>query len=317
MAARSTSIDFLGVSKVSMASCSTDFTVEDIDVKRSVRLPTREVRTESASLSDTSAATFLDIKEVLKDFKIGSRSSSESTAPPVMFFTLLVKFLKRPPIRPDLPSLAPAFPDSASSSSEPDDRDSTSSASFSSPEPKNSAFLASMSFVEGSSPFLEKSSSFMTVLLTLLAPSQCLASFFLDFSVPVSSSFASFLPPATFGRADGLPGESWEAPPPSSSSSSPPSASSLPSLPDFPFFLEGAVLGASFLFLSTSSPFFVSAKEAIFFGLFDSINSLSAFCRTFRKLESKSTCLSESPLPKASFTISRNSSAARVSSPSR
>jgi len=93
-------MDFFGVKRVSMDSCKAAFTVLVIEEKRSVFLPISDLLTDSESFEATSAATFLDIKAVLKLAKIGSRSSSVSTAPPVMFLTLLVNVLNKPPTRP-------------------------------------------------------------------------------------------------------------------------------------------------------------------------------------------------------------------------
>mmetsp|Transcript_98102 Transcript_98102/g.281963 ORF Transcript_98102/g.281963 Transcript_98102/m.281963 type:complete len:247 (+) Transcript_98102:854-1594(+) len=188
-----------------MASLSTSFTVCVIEEKRSVRLPTRECRTDSESFVATSAATFLDISAILKFARMGSKSSSPSTAPPVRFFTPRVSDLKRPFTRP---GLSGAFSFSCSSSaSEPDESDSTSSSPFSqtasSPEsPRNVAFClmrASASSSPSSLPFrilaFEKSRSCMDLLLTLPS-SQCrfsLPFLLLSSSMGASSSSAAAL----------------------------------------------------------------------------------------------------------------------------
>mmetsp|Transcript_39811 Transcript_39811/g.127562 ORF Transcript_39811/g.127562 Transcript_39811/m.127562 type:complete len:249 (-) Transcript_39811:515-1261(-) len=185
-----------------MASLSTSFTVCVIEEKRSVRLPTRECRTDSESFVATSAATFLDISAILKFARMGSKSSSPSTAPPVRFFTPRVRDLKRPFTRP---GLSGAFSFSCSSSaSEPDDSDSTSSSPFSqtasSPEsPRNVAFClmrASASSSPSSLPFrilaFEKSRSCMDLLVTLPS-SQCRFSLpFLLLSSSMGASSSSF-----------------------------------------------------------------------------------------------------------------------------
>mmetsp|Transcript_118343 Transcript_118343/g.335626 ORF Transcript_118343/g.335626 Transcript_118343/m.335626 type:complete len:263 (+) Transcript_118343:834-1622(+) len=148
MAAFSTSMDFFGVSTVSMDSYSTCFTCAVIEENASVRFPTNDKRTESAILPATSTATFLDIKEVLKLVKMGWRSSSVRVTPPVKLFTLRVSVLKSPPTRPVFPDFAPSGPgrlaDGASSSSEPEDTDATSSASEAPPSSPNIACFALM-----------------------------------------------------------------------------------------------------------------------------------------------------------------------------
>mmetsp|Transcript_58735 Transcript_58735/g.128575 ORF Transcript_58735/g.128575 Transcript_58735/m.128575 type:complete len:270 (+) Transcript_58735:775-1584(+) len=266
-----------------MDSLRACFTVEAIEVNRPVVLPTRDLRTDSDNLSATSAATFLVISSVLNFFKMGSKSSSVRTAPPVMFLTPLVSDLKSPPTRPS------SF--FSSSASEPEESDSTSaSKSSSSPDPRNSACLAARSASSGL--FFEKSSSCMRLLDTL-PPSQWRASLpFLGLEASASFSFElpSFFPLAfvSLARASATLAASSS----SSSSSLSPSAPPL-----FPF-LAGAGKPFSSRFFCTSAPFFVSAKERMPPGLRDSLSSLSAFCRQRRKSWSKSTCLMVSPLPK-------------------
>mmetsp|Transcript_98798 Transcript_98798/g.175948 ORF Transcript_98798/g.175948 Transcript_98798/m.175948 type:complete len:230 (+) Transcript_98798:783-1472(+) len=216
MAARNTSIDFFGVSRFSIDSLRADFTADDIEVQRPVVLPTKEDFTESDSLFATSAATFLDMSSVLNSLRMGARSSSVRTAPPVTFLTCLVNFLKSPPTRP----VASSFFES--SSSEPEDSDSTSaSMSTSSPDPRNSACLAVKSASSSVGPPFEKSSSFMA-FFDAAWPSQWRASLpFLGFSGSGSTSFffAGLLLPVNLSRASLRLSAS---PSPSSSSSSPP-----------------------------------------------------------------------------------------------
>mmetsp|Transcript_30806 Transcript_30806/g.98181 ORF Transcript_30806/g.98181 Transcript_30806/m.98181 type:complete len:244 (-) Transcript_30806:548-1279(-) len=238
-----------------MDSCSTALTVAGMEVKRSVVLPTREWLTDSASLFATSAATFLAIRAVRKLVRMGCSSSSVRTAPPVMFFTPRVSVLKRLEARLCLPDscLVSACP--ASSSSEPEERDLSSSAmnSASSPEPRNSFCLARKSAsLPSSAAFLEKSRFFMVVLVTL-PYSHWRASFF-GFSAAVSSlaSFAPFLPgaPALAFASGPLLGPG-PAPPPSAASPSPSSSSS--SFPDrFSFSSLPLLL---FFFVTAGSPF--------------------------------------------------------------
>mmetsp|Transcript_17488 Transcript_17488/g.52585 ORF Transcript_17488/g.52585 Transcript_17488/m.52585 type:complete len:287 (-) Transcript_17488:323-1183(-) len=276
-------MDFFGVRIVSMDSCNTFFTVLVIVVNRSVVLPTREWLTELASFSATSVATFFAIRLVLNAVRMGARSSSVRVAPPVRFFTPFVSDLNRLAPRP---SFSGAF---SSSSSSPEDSDSTSTSFMKSSasllEGKNSAFaLSTPSPSSPTSLFFEKSRASMSLFVTL-PPSQWRASLpFLD---------SSFLPAAlAFAFAE---------PPPSPSSSS----SSL-SFPPFAFFL-GAAIPFSSEFFSTSLPFLVSAKLLIACGFLASFASLSTFCLHFMNSASKSTCLMESPSPKASPMLATNS----------
>mmetsp|Transcript_46909 Transcript_46909/g.109632 ORF Transcript_46909/g.109632 Transcript_46909/m.109632 type:complete len:269 (+) Transcript_46909:731-1537(+) len=267
-----------------MDSLRACFTVDAIDVNLPVVLPTRLLRTESANLSATSAATFLVMSSVLNFFKIGSRSSSPSTAPPVIFLTPRVSDLKRPPTRPSLSSLP--------SSSEPDDdlMDSTSASKFSSSEPRNSACFAARS-ASLSGLFLLKSSSCIKLLETL-PPSQWRASFpFLGFSADAGS--ASFLA-LGFAPSFALASATFAAS--ASSSSSAP--------PDLPFLDADKVGGKPFSsrVFCTSAPFLVSAKERIPPGRRESLSSMSALCRQRRKSWSKSTCLIVRPFPKELLT---------------
>mmetsp|Transcript_43247 Transcript_43247/g.123282 ORF Transcript_43247/g.123282 Transcript_43247/m.123282 type:complete len:295 (+) Transcript_43247:797-1681(+) len=291
-----------------MESCSTVFTAEDIEVKRSVVLPTRECRTDSASLDETSAATFFDIRAVLNCCRMGSSSSSVSTAPPVRFFTPRVSVLKSPPTRPGFPGSALA---ACSSPSELEERDCTSSSAMnlspSSPEPRNSfCFAALKSSSSSGLLFFEKSRFFMVLLLTL-PYSHWRASFFLGFSAAGSCSFSFFLggPGLVLAASRCLTSEpapglsSASASSSSSSSSSFPDRFSFSSLPPFTFFLEVVVMPFSSWFFFTSLPFLVSAKDLIFEAFLDSWSSLSVFWRMRRKSASKSTCLMLRPLPKA------------------
>mmetsp|Transcript_15435 Transcript_15435/g.42440 ORF Transcript_15435/g.42440 Transcript_15435/m.42440 type:complete len:267 (-) Transcript_15435:498-1298(-) len=265
-------MDFFGVRSVSIASCKTSFTVRDIEVKRSVLLPTSDAFTESASFIATSCPTFFDIKDVLKLARMGCKSSSVSTAPPVRFFTPRVKLLNRPPTRPAF-AFALSSLDASSSESSLDGRDATSSSfmKFPSSSPMNSSFnLAASSPL---SPFLEKSSSFILAAETF-PPSQNRASFPFFPSVGSFASFASFAFFWNFGGAFGfVPALAAAAGSASSpSSSSPPSSLPEPAFvpPFLPFFFEPFVMFFSSAFLITSWPLFVSANDLMARGRFDS-----------------------------------------------
>mmetsp|Transcript_20036 Transcript_20036/g.51227 ORF Transcript_20036/g.51227 Transcript_20036/m.51227 type:complete len:294 (+) Transcript_20036:791-1672(+) len=283
-------MDFLGVRIVSIDSCNTFLTVLVMVVNLSVVLPTTDVRTESASFVATSAATFLAMRFVLKLARMGSRSCSVRTAPPVTFLKLLVNDLNKPPTRPVLSSASASA--SSSSASSPEDRDAT-SASFmnscaSSPVGRNSALDRSTS---GSCSLSFEKSRAASSFLETLPPSQCRASLPFFGSLGGSSSFLlAALPLAA-------------APPPSPSSSS----SSSPSLPPLTFFLGALLIPFSSLLFTTSLPFFVSANDRMACGRFASRASLSTFCRTFPNSASKSTCFIESPFPNASPMLFTNS----------
>mmetsp|Transcript_9385 Transcript_9385/g.25139 ORF Transcript_9385/g.25139 Transcript_9385/m.25139 type:complete len:260 (+) Transcript_9385:801-1580(+) len=258
-------MDFFGVRIVSMDSCNTFFTVWDIEVNRSVVFPTREVRTELASFSATSCATFFAMRFSLKALRMGARSSSVRVAPPVRFFTLFVSDLNRLDPRP---SFSGAFSFSSSSSSSPEDSDATSASFMNSfcslPEGKNSAFALTVSSLP-SSLFFEKSSA-STSLVETLPPSQWRDS--LPFLASLDGSSSFLLPALAFAFAE---------PPPSPSSSS-----SSSSFPPFPFFLGAVLIPFSSLFFAASWPFLVSAKLLIACGFFASLASLSTLCLTFR-----------------------------------
>mmetsp|Transcript_35921 Transcript_35921/g.103239 ORF Transcript_35921/g.103239 Transcript_35921/m.103239 type:complete len:258 (-) Transcript_35921:393-1166(-) len=247
-------MDFLGVRSVSMASWSVAFTEADMDWKRSVVLPTRDARTESASFCETSAATFLDMSEFLKDARMGWRSSSVSTAPPVMFFMPRFRLLKIPPTRPDFS--ASAFPGGPSSSeSEESDRASSSAMkSASSPEPRNSFCLARKSASSSRSPaaFLEKSRFFMALLLTL-PYSHWRASFFFD-AFSGAGSRASFSLSFFLGPPFALAAAAAAAPPSAPSLGAPSSSSSSSSLLLLELLLElPASFAAAALFVASDS----------------------------------------------------------------
>mmetsp|Transcript_62908 Transcript_62908/g.99868 ORF Transcript_62908/g.99868 Transcript_62908/m.99868 type:complete len:233 (-) Transcript_62908:487-1185(-) len=208
-----------------------------MDVNLSVRFPRRECRTESANLSATSAATFLDIRDVLKLFKIGAKSSSVISAPPVRFFTLFVSDLKRPPTRP-------AFPSSCFSSSSfslsASIEDTSSGIGSSSALGRNCSLNIPMSS-SFSAPFVaERSRLSIIFAVTFVWPSQLRASF--PFFLPFSS--VGFASAVFFDFGTNLPGPFFLAVSPAESSpaelpalsSSSSSASSPLAPPPFFFF---------------------------------------------------------------------------------
>mmetsp|Transcript_116864 Transcript_116864/g.337680 ORF Transcript_116864/g.337680 Transcript_116864/m.337680 type:complete len:228 (+) Transcript_116864:956-1639(+) len=227
---------------------------------------------------------------------MGSKSSSESTASPVMFLTLLVNVLNKLLTRPGFDFTASFF--SSASLSEPEDSDSTSSSalfqfSSSSESPTKDAFCAAVAAADSSRGlFFEKSSSSAIFLLYFPSPSHvraCLT--FFVFSPPSASFFPFFALPFA-----------------SSSSASPPS-------PDLLFCADaGRPFSGPFL---SVAPFFAAAKFCWGFGRRASCASLSTLRRHSKKAASKSTCLMLKPFPKASATWDKNSFATALSNPSK
>mmetsp|Transcript_28302 Transcript_28302/g.85313 ORF Transcript_28302/g.85313 Transcript_28302/m.85313 type:complete len:238 (+) Transcript_28302:920-1633(+) len=232
-----------------------------------------------------------------KVLRMGSKSSSVSTAPPVMFFTLRVNDLKRPPTRPGLPSAA-FF---SSSWSDPEDKDSTSSSAFahcssSSESPKNVAFCASnaASLSPVCTTFFEKSSSSASFLFTLPSPSQWRSCFPFFASTAGGSSFflsfpAPFFLPRSFARASVNLSFASSSSPSESSSPLPP-----PVAPDWPL-----------VFADVAAPFVASTAFRLPWlpwPLFAASASLSTFRRTSMNAASKSTCLMLRPFPKPPAT---------------